>query len=456
MVRRMVGFPDSNCLFIAATRDSAERLVWLDLKRILSVSLRLPGASFNESKLTCSLPNGSRLMLFGCDDKSDIQKLRGITYHEVGIDEVASIKKELLRELLEEVIGPRMVGTLALIGTPGKELEGLFYEATRPAGTEHRAWSDRELPEYAGWDKWSSHSWTIRDGVDAGIAAMAEIHAAQLATIVRDGLSETNPYRMREYDGRWAADSTANVYLYRPHNDDGTEFNQWSPKLNAAGFAILPDTYKDWGYGIGIDVGFKDAFALEVFAFSYSDPSRTLYHVFEIYRTRLYAQAIAKLLIGEELSHERYGGIMGAIGWPDVIVGDFAMAGGALLAELQQVYGIVVAAADKPYKYKENAIELMNSDFYDGRIKIMKGSKLSEELLALRWVADPYGKRQENKGQANHGCDAAMYLRNALAAMLPSAGAPPTPKSAPARDDDDIIATLDAPRDADRMYANDW
>lgn len=452
----MVSRPGANCLYIASTRDSAERLAWKDLKRIVS-DLRLTSAVFNESKLTLTLPNGAMLLLFGCDDKGDIQKLRGITWHEVAIDEVASIKLELLKELLIEVIGPRMVGTIVLLGTPGKRLEGLFYDATRPGSPEHRPWIDRDLPEYAGWIKWSSHCWNIKDGVDAGIQAMEELYTEHLLTKEREGWSDSNPYWLREYMGQWASDDSQNVYVYRPHNPDGSEWNQWSPKLTQAGFAVLPDTYKDWGYGIGIDVGFKDAFALEVFAFSYSDPSRTLYHVFEIYRQRLYANAIAKLLIGESLNHDRYGGIVEQIGWPDAMVGDFAGSGGALLTELATVYGITIKPADKPYRYKDNAIELFNSDLFDGRIKIMKGSHLAEELSTLQWVVDAYGKRQENKAQANHACDAAMYIRNALAVMLPS-GLTVTPAAEPtvtrAQTTDDDLPKPKQPEygDADSMY----
>jgi phage terminase large subunit len=157
-IRRMVKQPDANCLFIAATRQSAERLIWRDLKRLLD-KLRIR-ATFSEANLTCELRNGARLMLFGCDDKKDIQKLRGITYHEVGVDEVASINAELLRELIDEVIGPRMVGTLSLIGTPGKVLAGKFYDVTRPGSTFHRPYKDRELEEYKDWTSWSSHAWT--------------------------------------------------------------------------------------------------------------------------------------------------------------------------------------------------------------------------------------------------------------------------------------------------------
>lgn len=457
-LRRMVRTADANCLFIAATRQSAERLIWRDLKRLLGV-LRIK-AKFSEATLVCELRNGARLMLFGCDDKKDINKLRGITYHEVGVDETASINAELLRELLVEVIGPRMVGSLTMIGTPGKVLEGRFYEATRPGSSEHRPWADRDLPEYAGWDKWSSHAWTVLDGADHGIEAMQAFLAEARLTIAREGWSETNPYWLREYEGQWVADESTSVYVFKPHDADGNPWNVWDPERDRHGFAVLPTEYDDWAYALGLDVGFKDAMAIEVFAFSYSDPARTLYHVYEVYRQRMYARAIAEILIGPALDHNSYGGIIGAIGWPVVMVGDFAGSGGALLKELSEVYGVMVTAADKPYKYKNNSIELTNSMLHEGRIKLLKGSGIAREMMTLQWVVDQYGRRTENKAQNNHGSDALLYTRDAIASMLPSAAAaPPAPKR-PTFVEDDLPRTHEPEPhgDADAMYsgASSW
>jgi hypothetical protein len=429
-IRRMVRQPDANCLFIAATRQSAERLIWRDLRRLLD-KLRI-GAQFSEANLTCELRNGARLMLFGCDDKKDIQKLRGITYHEVGVDEVASINAELLRELIEEVIGPRMVGTLSLIGTPGKVLEGRFYEVSRPNGTEHRPYKDRELPEFADWIGWSSHAWTVRDGAAHGIAAMQEFLATALLLKQQNGWSDTNPVWLREYEGQWIADGSALVYAFRPHDDEGAMFNLWDPPRDQHGFAVLPADVKDWVYGVGVDIGWKDATAIEVFAFSPTHPSRTLWHVYEVYTSRMYAKALAGVLIGSALDHSKYGGIFGAIGgWPIALVGDFARSGGALLEELSVVYGITVKPADKPYAYKANSIELTNSMLFEGQIKLLKGSSIAAEMTTLQWVVDQFGKRTENPSQNNHGSDALIYLRDAVAPLLPSAlaDAPPPPAS---------------------------
>jgi hypothetical protein len=344
------------------------------------------------------------------------------------------------------------------MGTPGKRLDGLFYDATRPGSPEHRAYADRDLPENAGWKKWSSHSWNITDGCAAGIVAMIELYRNQLEEKARNGWSDSNPSWLREYMGQWASDDSQQVYAYRAHAADGREWNQWTPELSSTGFAILPPHLKDIGFGIGIDVGFRDAFALEVVAFSYTDPGRVLYQVYEVYRTRLYAQAIAKLLIGEELNHDRYGGIVGAIGWPDALVGDFAGSGGALLLELSTVYGITIEAADKPYRYKDNAIELMNSDLHDGRFKAMKGSALATEMVNLQWIVGPDGKRLENKGQANHACDASLYIRNKLAAFLPPAGTSSTAAPPPAVVQQRLVEDDEVPKrerpygDADSMY----
>ncbi len=466
-IRRMVRTVDANCLFLAATRQSAERLIWRDLKRLLA-KLRIK-ATFSEATLTCELRNGARLMLFGCDDKRDIQKLRGITYHEVGVDEVSSINAELLRELIDEVIGPRLVGALCLIGTPGKVLEGQFYEATRPNGTLHRPYKDRDAldddgnPLYADFVGWSSHGWTVRDGAAHGIAAMVEFLAIALLNKTKNSWSDTNPYWLREYEGQWIMDESVQVYAFRPYLSvedasqrglaPGTPWNMWDPKRDHRGFAILPEGITDWAYATSVDIGWKDAVAIETYAFSYTHPSRTLWHVHEVYRGRLYAKILAQILIGEALDHSNYGGIFGAIGgWPVALVGDFSRSGHALLKELSEVYGITITPADKPYAYKNNSIELTNSVLHEGQIKILKGSGVHTEMTTLQWVVDQYGKRTENPTQDNHGSDATIYMRDAVANMLPSALPPPpsTPKPDP-----ELPRREPEYGNADAMYADD-
>jgi len=240
------------------------------------------------------------------------------------------------------------------------------------------------------------------------------------------------------------------VYAFRPHDAAGEMFNLWDPPRDQHGFAVLPEGINDWVYAVGVDIGWKDATAVEVFAFSPTHPSRTLYHVYEVYTGRMYAKALAEVLIGQALDHNVYGGIFGAIGgWPIVLVGDFARSGGALLQELSTVYGITVTPADKPYAYKSNSIELTNSMLYEGQIKILKGSGIHREMTVLQWVVDQFGKRTENQTQDNHGSDGLIYLRDAVSSMLPSVLAPPPVEP---KNDDDPRPRPASYGDADAMY----
>lgn len=431
MVRRMVLTAHAKVVFIATTRIQAEDLVWNGLKDTCE---RLGiEATFNETKLRCTFKrNGSQVRLVGADDKREIDKLRGQPFHEVIIDEAASYPASLLEALIVRIIGPRLGdygGCIVMGGTPGHILQGQFYDSTRPGSDRHRPYSEREKPEWQSWKGWSSHAWTLQSA-GKRVPAMARLWAEALIEKEANGWSDDHPVWLREFLGLWAADDTENVFKYRPHLPDGTPHNQWDPeRVGQMRIAKLPPR-DDWHYGIGLDLGHSDPFACCVFAFSPSDASRTLYHVYEFERPKMYARTIAELLIGEELDAEEPEGLIGQIGWPEAgIVADLAGLGDSLIDELQQVYGIRIVAAEKGARYKHPAIELFNGDLIDGRIKVLKGSSLETQLMSLQWVTDEFGGLKENKAQANHSSDAAIYVRRAIATLFsgPEAKAP-TPK----------------------------
>jgi hypothetical protein len=412
----MLRTPKAKCLFIATTRGAAEELFWNPWKDMIE-QLGID-AKFNETKLHCTFrKNGARIRLVGADDKREIEKLRGLPHHEVGIDEGASYKPQLIDHLLFRILGPRMGdfenSTIWIIGTPSHVLSGPFYAATL-AGYKgddglltSRPWEDRELPEFENWERWSAHYWSLQDGAKT-VPAMARLWQEALREKEANGWSDENPVWQREYQGRWAADDTQNVFRYRPHEEDGTEHNQWNPKKDPRGFAELP--YEaEWNYVYGMDMGHSDPFALQVFAWDPHDPKKMLYHVYEFARTKLYAKLIASLLIGEDLDAENPKGVMGKTGWPNGMVADIAGLGGAVLEELASVYGIRVKEAKK--RDKHDSIELFNGDLLDGKLKILKGSTLEEQLLSLQWDTDDYGNLKEHKGMRNDCTDAAIYAR---------------------------------------------
>src|SRR5690606_25129001 len=159
-------------------------------------------------------------------------------------------------------------GTLWLIGTPGHTLRGPFYEVTRPGSDASRPWLERDREEFEGWTSWSFHSWTLSDAAAAGVRAAKNLWAAALQNKANKGWGDEHPVWRREYLGQWAADDTERIYRYRPHDDEGNEWNRWDPERTPGGLAKLPGSLSDWCFVYGMDFGSKDPFSLEVFAYN--------------------------------------------------------------------------------------------------------------------------------------------------------------------------------------------
>ncbi len=475
-VKRMLLTPRAKCVYVATTRPQAEILMWGPLKDTFeSLGFRLgEDVIFNETKLWCTLVcNGSVLRLVGADDKRETDKLRGQPFHEVTIDEAASFPPKLLEDLLDRVIGPRLGdynGTLCMIGTPGHVLSGPFYDYTRPGARSeagkplHCPYADRHLPEYAGWTGYSSHAWNLRDDImvipDAAerYPSLVGVYKRALLNKENKGWGDDHPVWMREYLGKWAADDTTSMFRYRAHLTgeaatersvpDGTAWNQWDPpRVGPMQIAELPKgadgkERTDWHYAYGFDMGHSDPFAVTVFAFSPSDTTRTLYHVYSFEKTKMYARPIAQLLLGTDdtrptgcCSHEKPLGLFGSTGWPVGMVADMTHLGGNVLEELSQVYGIRIEPAEQKGKFA--AVELFNGDLVDGRIKILKGSTLEKQLLELQWQPDEFGRLKEPRGAANHSVDSAIYSRRLIAHLFDTGSVAPTPT----RSDDSPVSS---------------
>jgi hypothetical protein len=411
-VRLMLKTPHAACLFIATTREQAEKLLWVPLKALCEKYGI--AARFYEDSLTCVFRhNSATLCLAGADNKKSIEKYRGIPHHEVWIDECGSYPPRLLKNLKESIIEPRLGdfdGTLGLIGTPGHIHLGPFYELTRPGSDMSRRWDERDDPAFANWDSWSFHDWTLVDALESGAKVFKSLWAAALVRKRNNGWSDDNPVWNREYLGKWAADDTERVYRYRPHDDEGKPWNQWDPERHPSGLAKLPKAFTDWCFVYGMDFGTKDPFALEVFAYSPTDPAHNLWHVYEFTkRGEMYARNVVRLLVGDELDVEHPAGIVGQTDWPEGMAGDGSAQ--TLLDELLNVYGIKVEAAPRKQGDKLDSIELFNGDLQDGRIHILKGSELETQLSELQWVLGENGELKEDKAARNDCTDAAIYAR---------------------------------------------
>jgi hypothetical protein len=268
---------------------------------------------------------------------------------------------------------------------------------------------------------------------------------------------------LREYRAQWAADDTDMVYWYRSHVDAemarergltaGAPWNQWDPrKTGPVQLAELPaDVGGDWHYVYAFDKGLANAFAVNVFAFSPKDDRRRTFHVYGFEApTIVTARGLASLFLGtrddkpdQPRDASRPGGLFGATGWPAGIVGDIDE---AFLKELIDVYGVGAKKAEKKEEAKATAIEEVNGELHDGRILVLKGSRLEEQLTSLQWKRDEFGAVHEDKGQANHSTDTLVYARKvivrlfetgAVAADSPGAPTERGARAAAPREDED-------------------
>lgn len=448
----LTSIPKGRFIFAAPTREMATDLLWDPLKD--SCERLGIEASFSEVKKICIVKRtGARLKLVGADDKREMGKQRGQPFDGVGVDEVAEFSPHLIEWFVDRIIAPRLGergGWLGLASTPGHVLRGLFYEASRPGSALHVPFS--RLHESPNWGGWVSFAWSLRAVVELPDATRKYpaivanwLEALRIKALRQWG--DDHPIWMREYEGRWAADNTMLVFRYKPHDEHGKPWNEWDPpRRGPMGIAELPAGRSDWYYVITLDEGFSDPFACNAFAFSPSDPTRTIYHVYGMeqgkrrgdamderpddQRSKMYARPVAQLLIGEALDPAHPKGLIGELGeWPVGMEGD---CGEAMLLELANVYGVRVERFDRNSKYKMAAIEVVNGDLADGRLKILKGSPLATQIGELQFAEDDFGNMRESKAQANHSSDCLIIARKIIGKLI-STGTVDVPDDAAAR-----------------------
>lgn len=467
--------------YAATSKEHARLLNWDKVKQACeSYGIRAsgedPDVTFLESsmRMTCHR-TGSVYQLRGVEDTADAEKFRGFPQAEFQVDECGSFRPELFAYLLTQCVSPRLGealalppgllaflidwdeddeealaafldpivwdelrgGCITLASTPPRHIGGEFYEVTREGSTRHRPYARRD--EYPGWLGYSSHYWALPDVValpdsKTRYAALWYNWQEALKEKEEKGWSDDNPIWKREYLGIWAADDTDTVFRYRPHLD-GKEWNQWDPigrpVMTAADLTrvleLLRKEHGDVRSVVAGDQGFKDPFALNVYTFSPRDPQRRIWQTFGFERTEMYAKLVAELLLGEEAVAallqggklpDKLGGVFGAIGvWPDALVMD---GDETFLAELAQVYGLKFKKADRKPDAKVGGIELVNGDLVDGRFKIMKDTPLDKQVRVLQWKENDFGQRKEDKAQANHSTDTAIYGRKEVATLFES------------------------------------
>jgi hypothetical protein len=409
-------FPGSRILIISLSLGSTKENYWRHATAgIETMNVRYGlNLKYNDTHLTWVHENGSRGILKGADSRADIERIRGATAEAdlTVVDECKSFAPALLSELLLDVVKPGLMtrqGTLVLAGTPGLIPVGDFYNATCTGArvgksSERYANVPYELRERSPFVDleyapalWSLHSWSIAENTKV---------PGQWEQALQDkaeaGWEDDHPTWRREYLGEWVTGSDGLVYAFAGLKSTGKV--TWLPEVETSNPAGLPIEDGPWNLVIGVDFGFEDDFALVVAA--YSETISELRHVWDYRCSHLnIAQQAEKI----EEAIARYG-------QPVAIVGDAGALGKLVVESMNTMYGLPIIKAEKHEKFDH--IELLNSDFHTGRVKVIPDSELDLELCGLQWDLSREskdrlartGRLREDSRCKNHLCDALLYL----------------------------------------------
>lgn len=353
LVKACTESPNITCVYGAMTRQSVKKIAWKELKAFdKKYNLKL---HYNETELTARFPNGSEIICTGINDVTAAESLRGQHFKVIILDEAQSYGSHF-RYIIEDVLTPTLIdddGTLCMVGTPSSACTGPFYDAT------------------TGKDKsFACHKWGILDNPHIP-------HAEKWLKNYREkkGWSLDNPIYMREWLGTWIRSNTSMVYKYDQEKNTG----------------VRNSTHK-MHYIMGVDLGYDDATAFVVLG--YTEDSPDLFVVDTFKKSKMIPSEIAVKIA--EIQDK----------WQVTsTVCDTGGLGKSIVEEMKKRYGISIKPAQKKNKYEY--IELINSDFYEGKIKIAPNLKeLQDELSMLQFDEDT--KKEDGRFE-NHLCDALLY-----------------------------------------------
>lgn len=332
LVDTAIGNEGVVCLYITLSRNNAKKIIWREIKKI-NRDYKLGGVE-NLSELSMTFPNTSVIYLSGAKDTNEIEKFRGLALKLVYIDEAQSFRS-YIKDLIDDVLAPALMdyaGTLVLIGTPPPIPTGYFCEA------------------YQGSNGWAKHHWTFFD--NPFITKKSKLSHQEMLDreLKRRGVTLEDPSIQREWFGRFTLDSDSLLIKYNAQVNN---------------FDTLPDiTPKKYYYIMGIDLGFDDADAIAILAWSDDSPATYL-----VEEKVVPQQGLTELVEQVEALQKKY----------DItkIVIDQGGLGKKIAEEMRRRHKIPVEPADKVRKMEN--IALLNDSLRTGRLKAKKESKFAQD-----------------------------------------------------------------------------
>lgn len=326
-------FPGTRCLYVTLSRNNAKKIIWPVLQEIL-VSNKI-SAKFDLTELSIKIESGSIIYISGANDLAEIEKFRGMAFKLVYLDECQSFRS-YIEQLIDDILTPALMdyaGSLCLIGTPGAVPVGYFHDCA----TKHKSWSN--------------HAWTFFDNPYITQKSGMTHKALLDRELQRRGVEINDPTIQREWFGRWVLDSESLLLKYDASKNHYEE--------------LPPDK---WIYLMGIDLGFVDADAIAVLAWSESRPETFLVAERVVHKQDLTA-LVAQI---QELARE----------YPVAkMVIDEGGLGKKIAEEIRRRHHIPVLPADKSRKMENYAF--LNDALRRGHFKAKKDSRFAQDSYLL-------------------------------------------------------------------------
>ena|SRR5271165_1619281 len=381
LLHTALSVPRSTSLYITLTRSNAKKIIWPTLNE-LNYEYKLGGV-FNESDLSVTFNNGSRIFLSGANDSSEVEKFRGLGLALCIIDETQSFK-DYLETLIEDVISKALYdfdGTLALIGTPGPVPTGYFHRCSISPNFNHHKWTMFNNP----YIKRKSGK-TPQQILDQDL--------------VRKGVTAHDPSIRREVFAEWVTDTDSLVFHYSAGLNDYREVPTPPPTE----------------YVIGVDLGFDDADAIAILGWSASSPN-----IFLIEESIKNKQTITDL--SEEIAKfiAKYN--------PMAVVMDTGGLGKKIAEELRKRYALPIEAAEKSRKFEH--IELLNDALRTARFKAKSSSQFAQDCMLVEWDKSNPNKLAIKNSFHSDITDAVLYGYRSALHWLFEPPKQPIPKGSP-------------------------
>lgn len=369
------------------------------------------GARFNANDSRFYWPNGSVTWVTSADNEQRIDNLRGDAYALALSDESASFGPHF-EAMIKEALYPALRdhgGTFGMLGTPGRIAAGEFYKAT------------------TGLDSaFSVHRWSFMQN------PYLTDEARDIQQILKeDGYADVHDPRFRrEYLGEWVADEGMQVYLYSPlRNNIPPITDDQLRVMKAAGAKFL----------VGVDLGEDDATAIAVGAFMPHDKS---FYVVEQFKQSHVSIEHAALKINQ--FNDKYTPVARITD-----TGPLKM----VVTELNSRYRCGLMPAKKTEKAAN--IEIMNSDFLAGRIKVVEDTPVTKEWAELMW--EDKDRRKEHPKFDNHLCDSILYIWRYSRHFFAKDKNPDIPRGTPTwydtqADEEERLASLRGPQSGKKWW----